>query len=167
MSWGDFYRRRDILAALLRNAERDPHAPLRLEDVPGAVAYFRDEPSALLALHYRWSLLLGGRVRTELCDADDALDAVRTAWQATVAEHGTLYAVLDAGARRHPEALAPALENERRMLADAAQLTGPAEPAVDASRVGAALESLLRATPAPAPRRCTAAALWRRLAPST
>ncbi|GAB2976775.1 hypothetical protein LWP59_30850 [Amycolatopsis acidiphila] len=166
MGWNDFYQRRDIADAVLRRAARDPRAPLPFAEIPGAVEAFGTEEQLLLALHYRWSQLLGGHLRTEFEDATDHVDAVTRAWRETVRKHRTLRAVLDANVDRYP-ALRQVHEAEQRMLAVAAGLAEPGEPVEEITKVGAAFTGLLRHGPdIEAPRRNPIGQLLRMLAPS-
>ncbi|OZM70034.1 hypothetical protein CFN78_27590 [Amycolatopsis antarctica] len=170
MSWDDFYRRRDVMDAVLRRARRDPAGPLPFAEVPGATGMFGTETDLLLALHHRWSLLLAGRLRAAIGDAADVggdgthVDEVSRAWRATAEQHSTLRAVLDAGVGRYPAELLPVHEAEHRMLALAAGLAEPGEPAAETARIGGAFVALLRA--GPAPRRNPVGQLLRRLTPS-
>jgi hypothetical protein len=172
MSWTDFYRRQEILEATIRQAKPDPGAPLALDEIPGAKEHFGCEENLLLALQYKWTQLLGGRLRAELADPDDAtgfgdrVDAVTRAWHDATAEHEVLWAVLDAGAGRHPS-LKRLRDGELRMLAVTAGLAEPGEPATEIIKVGRALDALLRAGEArPARRRSPIGQLRRLLAHS-
>jgi len=170
MSWNDYYRRRDVMDAVLHEAGRDPAGPLPFTEVPGAAETFGTETGLLLALHYRWQLLLEGRLRAEIRDVDEArddgmhVDAVSRAWRAVAAEHATLRAVLDAGLNRHVPELLPVHQAEQRMLALTAGLATLGEPADEVTRIGAAFVALLRHRPAP--RRNPVGQLLRRLTPS-
>lgn len=170
MSWDDYYRRRALLDTILRAARDDPNGALPLATTPEAVELFGDEPRLLLALHYRWSQLLGGSLRAEIGAAveDDPegmhVDAVGRAWRAATNRHPTLRAVLDAGLDRYPAELLPAHQAEQRMLALTAGLAAPGEPAAEVTRIGAAFVALLRSRPAP--RRNPVGRLLQRLTPS-
>jgi hypothetical protein len=166
MGWSDFYRRRDIADAVLRQAARDPRAPLPFKGIPGAIEAFGSEEQLLLALHYRWSQLLGGHLRTEFEDTTEQVDAVTRAWHTAVREHRTLRAVLDANVDRCA-ALRQVHEAEQRMLAVAAGLAEPGEPVAEITKVGAAFTALLRhGSTLEAPRRNPIGQLLRILAPS-
>ncbi|MGW5052426.1 hypothetical protein [Actinokineospora sp. NPDC004072] len=148
MSWTDYYRRRDALDAVLDLARQDPEGPLPFP--AQAAAEFADRGEVLLALHYRWSVRLTGRVGLAQAEAErdpdvDPVEAVAQAWRATAAEHPVLRRVLDAHAEE--PVLAPAIEGEQRMLAVAAGLAEPAEPAAEVARVGAAYLALIRSAP--------------------
>ncbi|MFC5287622.1 hypothetical protein ACFPM7_11230 [Actinokineospora guangxiensis] len=152
MSWSDYYRRRDALDAVLDQAARDPEGPLPFGEQ--AAAEFADRRELLLALHYRWSVRLTGRVGMAQADAErdpsaDRVDAVARAWRATAAEHPVLRRVLDA----HP--VGPAVAGEQRMLALAAGLAEIDEPAAEITRVGAAYLALIRTAPCPVRQRTT------------
>jgi hypothetical protein len=172
MSWTDFYRRQEILEAIVRLAGRNPAAPLALDEVPGAEEHFGTEENVLLALQYQWTRTLSGRLRAEVTDPDDAdgfgdhVDAVTRAWRACVEEHETLRAVLDGGYERHAS-LRRMHEGELRMLAVTAGLADPREPGEEIVKVGHALEALLRTSrDEPARRRPVMGHLRRLLAPS-
>ncbi|CAM3568856.1 hypothetical protein KIPE111705_14565 [Kibdelosporangium persicum] len=142
MSWTDYYERRNALDSVLARAEKDPAGPL-----PTSPA-FHDPAGLLLALHYRWTLKLTGRLGTVLAEAErdpsiDLVDAISDAWRRTVAENKTLYAVLEAHADRY-EALWPQLRAEQRTLALAAGLAETHEPTEEITRIGAAFQTLLR-----------------------
>src|SRR5262249_27482246 len=123
MSWTDFYRRREILEAAVRHAKRAPGEPLDLAEIPGSADVFGAEENLLLALQYKWTQVLGGHLRAELADPEDAaaegvgdqVDTVSRAWRRAQSEHETLRAVLDAGLTRYPALLA-LHEGELRML---------------------------------------------------
>lgn len=173
MSWTDFYRRQEILEATVRQAGRNPGAPLPLDEVPGAVDHFGCEENVLTALQYKWTQVLAGRLRTEVTDPDDAdglgdhVDAVTRAWRATVEEHETLRAVLDGGLERHAS-LRRMHEGELRMLAVTSGLADPREPADEIAKVGHTFEALLRTSreQSHCPRRPVMNGLRRLLAPS-
>lgn len=143
MSWNDFYRRRDIMAAVLRAASRDPVGPLPFAGIPGAQDTFGSEENLLLALHHKWTLLLSGHLEAQLLDDTDHVAALTRAWQAAVAANPVLRVVLDANLDRYP-ALRAAREAQQRMLALSAGFADPSEPTATITKVGAALEALLR-----------------------
>lgn len=165
MSWTDYYERRNALDSVLVRAERDPAGPL-----PTSPA-FDDPAELLLALHYRWTLKLTGRLGMVLAEAErdssiDLVDAISDAWRRTVAENKTLYAVLEAHAHEY-EALRPQLQAEQRTLALAAGLAETHEPTVEITRVGAAFQTLLRtAAQQPSRHRSPVEQLLRRLVAS-
>jgi hypothetical protein len=173
MSWTDFYRRQEILEATVRQAGRDPGAPLPLDEVPGAEEHFGCEENVFAALQYKWTQVLAGRLRTEVTDPDDAdglgdhVDAVTRAWRATVEEHETLRAVLDSGLERYAS-VRRMHEGELRMLAVTSGLADPREPADEIVKVGHTLEALLRTSHQEShrPRRPMMSGLRRLLAPS-
>jgi hypothetical protein len=146
MSWKNFYRRRDICDEVLRRAAPDPRSPLPFAEIPGARQAFGSEEQLLLALHYKWSQLLGGYVRTELTGDTDHVDAVTRAWGKAVRRHHILREILDANLQRCP-ALHPRHEAEQRMLAISAGLADPGERPEEATKVGAAFSALLRHGP--------------------
>ncbi|PXY27227.1 hypothetical protein [Prauserella muralis] len=164
MSWNDFYQRRDIIDAVLREARRDPRGPLPFARIPGAARAFGSEENLLLALQYKWAQVLSGRLRAQAAGPEDAadvpgwgerdhVDAVSRAWLSATREHPTLRAVLDAHADEYPR-LRAAHEAELRMLAVTAGLAEPHEPREEAVKVGRAFVSLLRGRDATAsPRR--------------
>jgi hypothetical protein len=151
VSWNHYYERRNELDSVLVRAERAPEGPL-----PHTTAF--DGPADLmLALHYRWTLKLTGRLGAVLAEAErdpsiDLVDAVSDAWRKTAADNATLHAILETHAGRY-ESLLPQLEAEQRTLALAAGLAEPHEPAEEITRVGAAFLALLRSAPQQPPRR--------------
>lgn len=164
MSWTDFYRRRDALDAVLRDAAGDPSAPLRFDR-----ELFATEDDLLLALHYRWMRQLTGRLGVALEDGSaDRVDTVTRTWRALAAEQPVLRAVLDAhltSAKGSTE-VAQAAEREQRVLALTAGLAELSEPADEIARVGAAFERLIRTAPAPSSRTAIVPGRHRRLAKS-
>ncbi|KMS88355.1 hypothetical protein [Prauserella rugosa] len=179
MSWNDYYRRRDVIDAVLRHARRDPDGPLPFDEIPGAADLFGTPENLLLAMHYRWQQTLGGRLRAEVGGPEDTagvpgggeqdhLDAVSRAWRRTVADNPTLRAVLDAHVDDHPD-LRRAHEAELRMLALTAGVAEPGEPDEEITQAGNALVALMRARTAgglTAPRRNPVGQLLRKLAPT-
>ncbi|GAA4418214.1 hypothetical protein ACFQV2_09280 [Actinokineospora soli] len=150
MSWADFYRRRDALDAVLELARHNPEGPLPFP--VQAAAEFADQGEALLALHYRWTVRLTGRVGMAQAEAErdpgiDPVDAVAQAWRATAAEFPVLRRVLDSNADNFGGVLRQAVESEQRMLALAAGLADITEPADEITRVGAAYLALVRTAP--------------------
>ncbi|WP_033296391.1 hypothetical protein [Amycolatopsis jejuensis] len=172
MSWTDFYRRREILEAAVRQGRRAPREPLALAEIPGAADVFGTEENLLLALHYRWTQLLSGYLRAELADPDhadeagDQVDAVTRAWRQAQQDHEDLRTLLD-GALERCTALEPLHRSELHMLALTAGLAEPGEPAAEIAKVGQAFDALVRAGDAcPVRRRGPVGHLMRLLAPS-
>jgi hypothetical protein len=138
MSWTDFYRRRDALDAVLRDAADDPSAPLHVDR-----ELFATGEELLLALHHRWLQQLTGRLGVALeNDADDRVEIVTRTWRALAAEQPVLRAVLDAHLTS-----TEAVEREQRLLALTAGLAELSEPADEIARVGAAFARLIRTAP--------------------
>ncbi|MFD2418615.1 hypothetical protein [Amycolatopsis pigmentata] len=171
MTWTDFYRRRDILDAVLREVRREPDGPLPFDSVPGARDTFGSEENLLLALHHKWTQVLSGHLRAETVGDPDHVDAVTRAWRRASESHPTLRAVLDAHVEGHP-ALRSLREAEQRMLVLTAGLADADEPEAETTATGAAFETLLRhgtdvrATRAPRSVRASTGFLRRMLAPS-
>jgi hypothetical protein len=170
VSWTDYYRRRDALAAVLEQARRNPASPAGELPYESVSDVFVSPEELLLALHYTWLLALTGRVEVAQAEAErdqdiDLVDAVSAAWRRTAAEHPTLRRLLDAHA--DDPALPAAVEGEQRMLALAAGLAEPADSTDEITRVGAAYLALLRTTPERTGRRRNPVEqLLRRLVPS-
>ncbi|MEU0465756.1 hypothetical protein ABZ215_17275 [Amycolatopsis sp. NPDC006131] len=167
MSWNDFYRRRDILDAVLTAAARDPRGPLPFDEIPGAEKAFGTRENLMLALHYRWTQLLSGHLRAAAEGIDehsDHVDAVKRAWTAAVRRNRALYEVV-AAHRDEYSALKAAHRAEQAMLAIAAGLAEPDEPVDEVAKVGAAFEALLSEGPGLRPAR-PFDRLLRMLAPS-
>jgi hypothetical protein len=175
MSWNDFYRRRDVIDAVLRQARRNPGSELPFARIAGAEELFGTKENLLLALHHKWSRALSGYLRAESACPDDAhaaepkddsIDAVIRAWQQATTEHATLRAVLDANLDSSPALLAMH-RDDQRMLAVTAGLAGAGESSADVAKVGVAFDALLRSGPArPARGRSPVGHLLRMLAPS-
>ncbi|MEU3271837.1 hypothetical protein ABZ639_13385 [Saccharomonospora sp. NPDC006951] len=153
MSWEDFYRRRDLIDAVLDAAKSGTAEP-PWRAVPAAVREFGGEEQLLLALQYKWSQALGGRLRAEDSGPEDAgdvrgggdrdqIDAVARAWLAAARDNATLRELLDAAMTTSP-ALRAAGDAELRMLAIAAGLAEPGEPDAEVTEVGNAFVALLR-----------------------
>lgn len=164
MSWNDFYRRRDILDAVLTAAARDPQGPLPFEEIPGAEEAFGTRENVMLALHYRWTQLLSGHLRAHVDGKDDHVDAVKRAWTAAVRRNRALYEVVAAHRDEYP-ALKTAHRAEQAMLAVAGGLAEPDEPVEEVAKIGAAFEALLSEGPGLRPAR-PFNRLLRMLAPS-
>jgi len=178
MSWKDFYRRRDVIDAVLRQAHHDPEGELPFAEIAGAEELFGTKQNLLLALHHKWTRLLSGHLRAESACPDDAnaldlpdqegdqIDAVSRAWNKATREHATLRAVLDAHIDDSAELLAMH-RAEQRMLAVTAGLAEPREPIAEITKIGVAFDALLRSGQArPARRRSPVGHLLRMLAPS-
>ncbi|ONI93002.1 hypothetical protein ALI22I_00700 [Saccharothrix sp. ALI-22-I] len=143
MGWVDYYRRRAVLQAALRQVARD--GELSFDRVDGAVGVFSGLAELVLALHHRWSLLLLGRVELAFAEAregEDPADVVSRAWLALAAAEPVLRAVLDAHERR--PTMASALARENRMLALNAGLAHPDQHDAVLSEIGEALRTSLR-----------------------
>jgi protein-disulfide isomerase-like protein with CxxC motif len=177
MSWNDFYRRRDVLDAVLHQARQDPEGELPFARIAGAQELFGTKQDLLLALQHRWTQLLSGHLRAAAACPDDAyaeagrldddlVDAVSRAWQEAVRNHETLRAVLDAHAAGYPALLAMH-QAEQRMLAVTAGLAEPRENVAEITKVGHAFDALLRNRPTrPPQRRSPVRQLLGMLAPS-
>ena len=156
MSWNDFYRRRDILDAILTTAARDPRGPLPFDEVPGAAETFGTREEVMLALQYNWTRTLSGHLRAEAqaggdgpnatAGTEDDTDTVKRAFAAAVRRNRTLYEVLAAHRDEYP-ALRAAHRAEQAMLAVSAGLAEPDEPLDEIAKVGAAFEALLSEGP--------------------
>ncbi|MDV6012733.1 hypothetical protein [Haloechinothrix sp. LS1_15] len=180
MSWEDFYRRREVIDAVLRAASRNPDGPLPFTEVDGAAEAFGDQRQLLLALYYDWMQLMTGYLRAEAAgpednhdapegrDDSDHADRVARAWRRAAADHATLRAVLDANIDRFPDVGVPALEREQRVLAMTAGLAEPTEPPEEVAKVGSAFLALTRHADSTAAERSSrsAASVLRRLAAS-
>ncbi|ONI79165.1 hypothetical protein ALI144C_25335 [Actinosynnema sp. ALI-1.44] len=152
MSWNDYYERRDAIDSVLVRAGKNPGGPL-----PQSPA-FTDPAQLLLAMHYRWTMKLTGRLGTALSEAEndpsaDMVDAISDAWRQVVADNPTLYAVLEAHADRYEE-LRPQRQAEKRTLALAAGLAEAHEPTEEITRVGAAFRTLLQTAAEQPARKC-------------
>lgn len=154
MSWSDFYRRRDAIDLVLAHTGQtgDPHLPFA--EFPAVTREFADRDDLALALQYKWSQVLMGRIAVELTDAGqtpdvDHVDAVTRAWRTAAAKQPELRALLDAYTD-NPEAgeeFLTQVRAEHRSLALAANLAELDEPTEEISRIGAAFLSLIRTEP--------------------
>ncbi|AHH95306.1 hypothetical protein GCM10010174_58190 [Kutzneria viridogrisea] len=156
MSWNDFYRRRDVIDATLRQARRNPDGAVAFEEIPHAAEVFTGTEELLAALHYKWTQLLTGHIGLALSAAEqspnaDRVEAVASAWRRAANENQALRRVLEANAG---PALDAANAREQRMLALSAGLAELTEPAEEIERIGAAFLALVHSTPA-APSRTT------------
>jgi hypothetical protein len=87
MGWADHYRRRDALDAVLRDARRDPSAPLIVDpDVFGSLH------ELLLALDHRWQNKLTARMEAAALEGPVDEDVVTAE---LAADEPVLRAVLD------------------------------------------------------------------------
>jgi hypothetical protein len=146
MGWTSYYQRRDAIDQVLTHAGQHPGAGL-----PVAVpAVFADRESLALALQYKWSQVLMGHIAAALVDADhdiDQVEAVATAWRTAARQQPALRDLLDGYTAEAGEEFHRALRAEQRMVAFAAGLAEPGEPATETARIGAAFLGLVRGTP--------------------
>jgi hypothetical protein len=159
MSWTDFYQRRDAIDLVLRQARRNPGAGLPFAELPEIHGLFDSPEELALALHYKWSQLLLGRLGVALLDTErnadaDALEAVTSAWRRTAAEAPALRELLDGYVSDAGPRFRAALAAEQRMIAYASGLAEFGEPAAQTARVGSAFLALIRDTPNQQRRRC-------------
>jgi hypothetical protein len=154
MSWADYYERRDAIDLVLEHAARHRDAGLPFAELDSVRSVFTDREELALALQYKWSQALMGRVTVALVDAEktpdvDHVEAVAAAWRTTARQQQTLREVLDAYAA-DPDAsqeFLAALRAEQRMVAFAAGLAEVGESDAEAARIGAAFMALVRGTP--------------------
>ncbi len=153
MSWADFYQRRDAIDMVLGYAGQHPGDGLPYDELPAVRAAFTDRESLALALQYKWSQVLMGRVAVALTDADrtpdtDQVEAVATAWRLAARQQPELRNVLDNYTATQigtaGDEFRRALRAEQRMVAFAAGLAEPGEPADETARIGAAFLALIR-----------------------
>ena len=139
MSWNDYYRRRDVIDAVLANPGPIDEV---FDRIPEAATVFADTDELLLALDHKWTRALTARIGLALSDAEgDRVDAVSAAWRRTAAENPSLRRILD---ENTGGVLTDAAAREHRMLALAAGLAEFAEPNDVLERVGGAFATLLR-----------------------
>ena len=139
MSWNDYYRRRDVIDAVLATTGTIEDA---FTQVPDAAAVFADTDELLLALDHKWTQQLTARIGLALSETEgDRVDAVAAGWRRTVAENPALRRILD---ENSGGVLADATAREHRMLALAAGLAEFDEPNDVLERVGGAFAALLR-----------------------
>jgi hypothetical protein len=172
MSWTDFYQRRDAINLVLDQARRNPGVGLPFDELPTVRAQFGSEEELALALQYKWSQLLLGRVGVAFVEAEhdkdaDNLETVATALRRAAAEAPVLRDLLESYAEKAGHAFLAALAAEQRMVAYAAGLAEPGESAEQTARVGAAFLALIRGgSTRPARRRNPIEQLLRRLVAS-
>jgi hypothetical protein len=148
MSWTEFYQRRDTIDLVLTQARRDPGAGLPFAELPEVRSQFGSREELALALQYKWSQLLLGRLGVALLDADvDSLEAVTSAWRRAAADAPVLRELLDGYATDAGSEFRAALAAEQRMIAYASGLAEFGEPAADVARIGSAFLALIRDTP--------------------
>jgi hypothetical protein len=172
MSWTDFYQRRDATNLVLDQATRNPGRGLSFDELPAVRAEFGSAEELALALQYKWSQLLLGRIGVALVEAEhdedaDNLEAVAAAWRRTAAEAPVLRELLDGYVRDAGPDFRAALATEARMVAYAAGLAEPGEAADGTARAGTAFLALVRGRSArPARHRNPIEQLLRRLVAS-
>lgn len=157
MSWTEFYQRRDAIDLVLTQARRDSGAGLPFAELPEVRSQFGSREELALALQYKWSQLLLGRLGVTLLDAErnaeatnaevDSLEAVTSAWRRTAADAPVLRELLDGYVADAGPEFRAALAAEQRMIAYASGLAEFGEPPADTARVGSAFLSLIRHTP--------------------
>jgi hypothetical protein len=147
MSWTRFYQRRHAMEAALTHATRNP-GELPYSEHPLVQAAFDSRTDLVLALQYRWTQQLNGRLQLALDEADqndiDRVEAVSEAWARTAEANSVLRRVLDENLDSEEPAIKQAREAEARDLALAAGLAERMEPAEEVSKIGAAFTALLR-----------------------
>lgn len=168
MSWGDYYQRRDAIDRVLAHVGHDAHLPDVVPDM------FDGREELALALQYRWSQALNGRIAVALVDTEhqpdsDHLESVASAWRATARLHPELRALLDDYAPEAGATFREAQRAEQRMLALAAGLADAHEPRDEITRIGAAFLALIRETREgpTSTRTCVVDQLFRRLVASS
>jgi hypothetical protein len=146
MSWGDYYQRRDAIELVLAHAEWQcaELAPVR--------QVFADRESLALALQYKWSQVLTGQIGAALTTAAhapdlDQVEAVAAAWRIAARQQPALRVLLDGYAAEAGTEFQRASQAEQRMVAFAAGLAEPGEPADETARIGRAFIALVRSTP--------------------
>lgn len=152
MSWTDFYQRRDAIDLVLAHAKHHPGAGLPFADLAEVRAHFGSREELALALQYKWSQVLLGRLGVALLDAErnaevDNLEAVTSAWRRAATDAPVLRDLLDGYVEDAGTEFLAALAHEQRMVAYAAGLAEFGEPAAETARVGAAFLALIRGTP--------------------
>ncbi|GGM54279.1 hypothetical protein GCM10012275_26740 [Longimycelium tulufanense] len=167
MSWNDFYRRRNALLATLDWCERNPGEAIPFFDLTGIDEAFIDRADLLRAMQYRWLLLLAPRIELALDQAArrpdlDRVGAVSGAWHELADAEPTLRRVLDQYAEVEEEGLRRPAAAEQRLLALAAGLVEPDEPAEDIVRIGAGFLAMVREQQPERVEMQPCASLWRR-----
>lgn len=149
MSWTDFYQRRDAIDQVLRQAGRNPGRGLPFAELPEVTKHFASKEDLALALQYKWSQLLLGRIGVALADAEKSPDvdhvaAVAAAWRRTAADNPVLRELLDDYVGEAGETFLASVRAEQRMVALAAGLAEDGESPDEIARIGAAFLALVR-----------------------
>jgi hypothetical protein len=152
MSWGDYYQRRDAIELVLAHAGRHPGAGWPYEEFEPVRQVFADRESLALALQYKWSQVLTGQIGAALTTAAhapdlDQVEAVAAAWRIAARQQPALRELLDGYAAEAGAEFRRASRAEQRMVAFAAGLAEPGEPADETARIGKAFIALVRSTP--------------------
>jgi hypothetical protein len=161
MSWTDFYRRRDAIELVLAEARKNQGAGLPFDELPAVTEIFTDRAELALALQYKWSQILLGRIAAAQLEAGqnpriDNVEVVAIAWRTATTLHPELRTLLDEHAAEAGEVFRAEQRAEQRMLALAAGLAEAGEPTGQITRIGAAFLALIRSG-APRPARRLAA----------
>jgi len=151
MGWANYYQRRDAIDQALTHAEQHPGAGLPMHE-EGVRAVFADRESLALALQYKWSQILMGHIAAALVDVEslvdaDQVEAVAAAWRTAARRQPALRDLLDGHTAEAGAEFRRALRAEQRMVAFAAGLAEPGEPADETARIGAAFLGLVRGAP--------------------
>ena len=153
MGWDSYYRRRDAIDAVLAAAATDSEAGLPFSELPEVAEAFESREDVALALQYKWSQLLNGRINLALADTDyhdgDPVEAVSKAWRATAADNPVLRRLLDTYAEEAGPEFQIMRHEERSSLALSAGLASPSEPDAEIGRIGDAFLRLIRSAPQP------------------
>jgi len=151
MGWANYYQRRDAIDQVLTHAGQHPGAGLPMDEA-AVRTVFADRESLALALQYKWSQILMGHIAAALVDADhtpdiDQVEAVAAAWRTAARRQPALRALLEGHTAEAGDEFRSALRAEQRMVAFAAGLAEPTEPANETARIGAAFLGLVQGTP--------------------
>jgi hypothetical protein len=151
MGWANYYQRRNAIDLVLAHAGQHPGAGLPMHEKQ-VQAVFADRETLALALQYKWSQVLMGHIAAALVEVDrtpdiDQVEAVASAWRTAARQQPALRDLLDGYAPEAGKEFHQARKAEQRMVAFAAGLADPAEPAGDTARIGAAFLGLVRGTP--------------------
>jgi hypothetical protein len=174
MSWETYYQRRDALNLVLDYARCNPDAGLPFDELPEVKAVFRDREELALALQYKWTQILTGRMMAALSGTNDApgfdlAQAVASAWRTAATTNPVLRRLLDGYRDEAGEEFNAAIHAEHRMIAFATGLADFDEPVDVTTRIGTAFLALVDDKPQEQQpvRKRSIEQLFRRVVPSS
>jgi hypothetical protein len=152
MSWENYYRRRDALDQVLTYARKHASVKDAFGELPEVRSVFTSREQLALALQYKWSQILTGRMMVALSGPDrmpgfDLAEAVASAWRTAARTNPELRRLLDDYLADAGEEFRAAIDAEHRMIAFATGLADFDEPTVTTTRIGTAFLALVQDMP--------------------